>query len=345
MAYEKPGYTLNQIDKAGKRILGPIDPRHEIDAALIALWNWRLAHSYPLNAIHMTLKNRATKIDKECLTAQRLKRYDSIIRKLHRQPSMQMSQMQDIGGCRAIISGISALQKLMDLYAIKPTRHTASTPKNYVSKPKEDGYRGVHLMYRFIGSGSSAPWNKLRIEIQLRTKIQHAWATAVETVDAFTGENLKFGLGSPHWRRFFALVGSVHAVYENMPTIPGTPTSHKDLSDEIRSLEKKLGVIQKLKSYADITKQLSNSGAAQGEWYLVIMKPEQNIVKVDTFSHRALGKAQDYLSALEQQYIGSKNQAVLVSADSLSELQKAYPNYFADTEYFMDILNDFLEIF
>jgi ppGpp synthetase/RelA/SpoT-type nucleotidyltranferase len=43
---------------------------------------------------------------------------------------------------------------------------------------------------------ASSPWNRLWIEIQLRTSLQHAWATAVETVDAFTNENLKFGAGS-----------------------------------------------------------------------------------------------------------------------------------------------------
>jgi hypothetical protein len=36
--------------------------------------------------------------------------------------------------------------------------------------------------------------------------MQHGWATAVETVDAFTNENLKFGAGSDDWTRFFQLV-------------------------------------------------------------------------------------------------------------------------------------------
>ena len=40
---------------------------------------------------------------------------------------------------------------------------------------------------------------------------------------------------------------------------------------------------------------------------------------------------------------GCKNQAVLVKTNSLRELKKAYPNYFADTANFTSILAKFLE--
>ena len=47
----------------------------------------------------------------------------------------------------------------------------------------------------------------LRIEIQIRSRLQHAWATAVETVDAFSGTSLKTTGGSgsekTDWGRFY----------------------------------------------------------------------------------------------------------------------------------------------
>ena len=74
MAYEKPPCSFNQIDKAGKALFNDdLDLFVRGDAAK-AIWNWRAAHRYPLNAIHMTLRNRALRTEKTALTAQRLKR-------------------------------------------------------------------------------------------------------------------------------------------------------------------------------------------------------------------------------------------------------------------------------
>ena len=59
MAYEKPAHSLNQIDKAGKAILDPMQFAEGIDV----LNSWRVSHRYPLNALHMTLRNGAKRID------------------------------------------------------------------------------------------------------------------------------------------------------------------------------------------------------------------------------------------------------------------------------------------
>src|ERR1700754_3457466 len=147
MAYDKPPCTFNQIDKAGKYIF---DARvnHETRAtAANTIWNWRTAHSYPLNALHTTLRNRTLKTDHTALTAQRLKRLDSILRKLGRRNTMQLSQMQDIGGCRAVVSNMSRLDILRDVYNYGPLCHNLTRTRDYIVDPKDDGYRSVHMMY------------------------------------------------------------------------------------------------------------------------------------------------------------------------------------------------------
>jgi putative GTP pyrophosphokinase len=63
---------------------------------------------------------------------------------------------------------------------------------DYIAAPKETGYRSVHLIFKYRSQSSKhRAWNGLRVEIQLRSRLQHAWATAVETVDTFTRQTLR----------------------------------------------------------------------------------------------------------------------------------------------------------
>jgi hypothetical protein len=197
-------------------------------------------------------------------------------------------------------------------------------------------------MYRFSGKASSLPWHKLRIEIQMRTKLQHAWATAVETVDAFTAEDLKFGKGTSGWRRFFQLMGSVHAHIEKTALVPGTPKSLIDLKDEVISLERRLQVVRTLRSYLNITQHISKQQGADRDWFLIKMFPYERRVTVERYRQTQFSSAKRKLAEAEKEFQSTRNQAALVATRSISELKKAYPNYFADTTYFTSILENFV---
>ena len=149
-------------------------------AALDIINNWRSSHNFPLNTFHIWLKRRAKIIDPTVITAQRIKRMASIELKLSRFPTMTLSQMQDIGGCRAILSDALAVSKLCESYADSDLKHTLAATDNYIDSPKDSGYRGVHLVYKYY-SDRRKDYNSLKIEVQLRSRLQHAWATAVET--------------------------------------------------------------------------------------------------------------------------------------------------------------------
>jgi hypothetical protein len=343
MAYNKPPCTHNQIDRAGKSFFNQKLPVEDRAQAIRQIWEWRGAHGYPLNALHITLRNRALKVERSAFTAQRLKRLQSILRKLGRQTTMQMSQMQDVGGCRAIVSSMPRLQALLATYSDSPLRHELNKSRDYISEPKEDGYRSIHHMYRFSGKGSSLPWDKLRIEIQMRTRLQHAWATAVETVDAFTDEDLKFGKGTSKWRRFFKLMGSVHASIEKTTNVPGTPARLFTLQDEVQTLERELQVIRRLRSYINLTEHITRKQKdAPRDWYLLQMLPDERRVAVRGYAQSDFNQAQRHLAEAERAFQGTKNQAVLIATTSLTEMRKAYPNYFADTTYFTSVLEKFV---
>jgi hypothetical protein len=194
-----------------------------------------------------------------------------------------------------------------------------------------------------VGKATSSPWNRLWIEIQLRTSMQHAWATAVETVDAFTFENLKFGAGSDDWKRFFQLVGALHARTEKTAPIPNVPGSYEALMRETKLLERKLGVIDRLEQYAHITQQITRKKRGVNfDWYVMQILPDDGRVIVRGFPLQAFDQAKDSLILLESRFKGTRNQAVLVATASLNELRRAYPNYFADTKFFIEVLRTFV---
>jgi hypothetical protein len=198
-------------------------------------------------------------------------------------------------------------------------------------------------MYRFSGKATSLPWHKLRIEIQMRTKLQHAWATSVETVDAFTEEDLKFGKGTSGWRRFFKLVGTVHAHIEKTPIVLGTPTNLLALLEEVRILERELEVIRKLRSYVQLTQHITGPTGVGRDWFVIQMLPDERRVIVRGFPQSQFSQAKRLLAESEKQFQSTKNQAALVATSSVNELKKAYPNYFADTTYFTSVLEKFVK--
>ncbi len=110
-----PEYERQQVNAAGKCLIangnGNLLMQH--DQILEVINNWRGSHGFPLQCLKMTLLNRAKNVDEKAIIAQRLKRLSSIEAKLIKHKSwMKLTQMQDIGGCRAIVDNITRLKKL-----------------------------------------------------------------------------------------------------------------------------------------------------------------------------------------------------------------------------------------
>src|SRR5574337_2127066 len=110
-----PKFSNAAIDIAGETLKGEdlLDPK--FDRALELINAWRSAHSYPLQAVKMLLLGRAGRMHQGAVIAQRLKRLRSIQAKLQRE-STRLSQMQDIGGCRAIMLSAQHVEKLRDKF-------------------------------------------------------------------------------------------------------------------------------------------------------------------------------------------------------------------------------------
>jgi Region found in RelA / SpoT proteins len=254
----KREYSKGEIDRMGALLIpwwsgpsGTPAPANLGDAWRV-IENWRTSHGLPLNVFQAGLRSRARRVDHDIIVAQRMKRIISMMNKLHREPAMKLSQMQDLGGCRAILPDVGAVDALYGMYrGDEPLLQGEGSLKcyDYIRTPKDDGYRGIHIVGRYNARiASREPWNGQRIEIQLRSRLQHAFATTVETVTTFTREPLKFGAGPTKWRRFFSLMGSALAIREATSLVAGTPTNERELVKELREVTRTLKVRQRLNS-------------------------------------------------------------------------------------------------
>lgn len=340
MAWAAPEYSKVQVDAAGKLLASGNGEAAELDRALQVINNWRSSHSFPLNTLQVTLRRLARREDPEALVAQRIKRLSSISHKLERFPTMKLSQMQDIGGCRAVLSSVAKAEAIRDAYGDRTVlrhRHHLVREVDYIEEPKPSGYRGIHLIFRYQ-SDRKQTYNGLQIEIQLRSKLQHAWATAVETVGTFLEQALKSSQGSDRWLRFFSLMGSALAVRERRPLVPGTPDREADLRKELRDVTAELNVHERLTWYGRAVTTIEAPGASRGgdAYYLLQLRPKAGTVMVSRYTHAELEEASAAYLDAERTLAGEPgSEAVLVSVESVGALRRAYPNYFLDTKVFL----------
>jgi hypothetical protein len=337
MDWVKPSYKRSEVDRAGQSLSGRISKQPRTAKDLFGAWfvlgNWRSAHSYPLNHFQNLLRGKAQSVHKSAVIAQRLKRSESIIAKLRIEKHMQLSQMQDIGGCRAIVKNVVQVREIAEKFFDARFPHTLKNSKDYITKPKETGYRGIHLIYRFHSESAQA-FNGLQIEIQLRTELQHAWATAVELVGAFTKQALKKSVGDTSWLRFFQLMGAFNAIQEDAPPIPKMPHKLSEIRDELVVLDKTLGLLTTLGAYQAFP-EYAQSMMPNSIYFLIETDYEVKNAQVIGFGKHDLSEAQDAYLRVEQRIVSQPNKsAVLVSVDSIKNLVRAYPSYFSNVNLF-----------
>lgn len=335
MTWATPQHTKGVVDRAGRMLASTVISYAEFSEALAVINNWRSSHSFPLNTFQVSLRNKARQVDGEALVAQRIKRLSSIEAKLLRFPKMNLSQMQDIGGCRAVVRNVANVRSLVELHRQSSVKHKLLRVDDYLSSPQLSGYRGVHLIYRYYSDRSDA-YNGLQIEIQLRSLLQHAWATAVETVGTFLKQALKSSQGHAEWLRFFALMGSALALRERTTLVPDTPAKREQLLLELRHSVKALDVERRLHAYGDALKTLEDPSVSDAHFFLLALDPKADTISIRGYLKNELELATNQYLAIERSLdAASGAEAVLVSVESVAALKRAYPNYFLDTHAFL----------
>lgn len=335
MWYVKPEYSRSKVDKAGKIFVEPDSYTHsEIADAISVLTNWRASHAYPVNTFQATLRYRLRSMGIRALVAQRLKRTPSIVAKLGREGGMRLSRMQDIGGLRAVVDSIPHVREIEKQYRAATFAHELVDWDDYIDSPKFDGYRSVHLVYKYKNTRIHE-FDNLRIELQLRTRYQHAWATAVETMGTYLGMALKSGEGDDSWRLFFRISANALAHVEKAPPVPGFESLDRAESLLLlRDIESEISVLDHLKGYSIATDHITSGG--RGEFHVVVLDSRSKTVSIRSYPEDQFDLAtEDYAAVEAAPGYGDGVEAVLVSVSSIRALKTAYPNYFLDTHEFV----------
>lgn len=337
MAWTVPGYGRKAVDRAGKVFIDPSASPGDRAEARIIINNWRSSHSFPLNTLQMSLRKKARSVNADALVAQRIKRLPSIRMELDRFPNMKLSQMHDLGGARAVLETVDEVRQVERSFLDSKHKHELPRHDDYISNPQSSGYRGVHLVYKY-NSDRSDTYNGLRIELQLRSRLMHAWATAVETVGTFTKQSLKSSYGDHDFLRFFALMGAALAAEEGTQFPPGVPDDIDEVHAEIRLLSEQLKIVERMEAYR-LGLREAEVNAQIGAYSLLQLDIGASVLTITSFR-----KLSDATAAFDAAELATSEQsedevmqdAVLVSVDSLNNLRSAYPNYFLDTSTFLE---------
>lgn len=323
-------YSKTKIDQAGEVLKNKTSTTEDITKALDVLSSWRAYHAIPLDTFATVLRQRVQKISDKAIVAQRLKRTSSILLKLSNHKTMRLSAMQDIGGLRAILDTTEDVYKLLNLYKKSKSKHSLFSQDDYIEAPKKDGYRSIHLVYKLVKNPD------LFLEIQLRSQLQHIWATGVEVFGTLQNSSFKSGHGSKKWLEFFSLLSSVFAIKENRPLLKiHSAFSKEDLIVRVQREIQELQVIENLSVYTAVYKTISKSASKgrKGHYALIILNSRENTISLETYGASQFeAAAKAYLNLERAHFEDRQINVVLVNTGDIKKLELSYPNYFMDTK-------------
>lgn len=318
-----PGGSKSRVNRAGDSVRE--NKATSEDYAVID--DWRAAHRSVLNTFQAILRIRSK--GKDISVAQRHKRRRTIFGKLGRFKGMQLARMDDVAGCRLIFKSVKDLYDFRKSFLKATFNHRRKNDDDkydYIKKPKSTGYRGIHDVYEYdVNSEVGKHLKGLLVEIQYRTLVQHAWATAVEVVGFITESQPKFEEGDKDYVEALALASEILA-----RAFEGAKGAHPELADEdvvrrFLALDKKLNLLTMLRGLnaadAEVTSNRNTILVFGGAGELEVL------------TYRDATEALRSLFELEKERPGQD--IVLVRADTSDEMRLAFRNYFTDARDFI----------
>lgn len=240
-------FSRGEVDRLGAHL-------READGSLrsaedVAMYiAWSTGYARAMQEVQAAIFERTVVAGVEGTISSRVKQIDSVAAKLRRLPTMRLSVLEDIAGCRIVVAATRDAERLAGACStLEITRQ-----RNYHESP-HNGYRALHLTVR---ASDGRP-----VEVQIRTEIEELWANMTERCAALVDPELKYG---------------------------GGPQEFRELLDEMSELGHQLDItsedVQRMRDLVgpDALSRASNSGGPARS------QPARDLLEVEEVLHRAL---------------------------------------------------------
>jgi putative GTP pyrophosphokinase len=172
----------------------------------------------------------------------------SIVAKLNREKT-RLSRMQDIAGCRVEVQNLMEQDRVV--HELKTKFLDASIHDRRVKS--SHGYRAVHVIVVI---------EERPVEIQVRTPLQHSWASATEKLSDVLDPEIKYGGGPEGIQKQLAYISDLFANYETAEVVHSQVRALiEHLSNETDRIDEELAKnIEQDEKYAAMLKEIREQG-------------------------------------------------------------------------------------
>ena len=310
--------TKGEIDRLGQKIGASAEVSQE---DLNKLQEFRQTFQEPISSVFNFVLGVARKVDKQCIVTYRIKRIDTIVEKLrrfHENPNgkMNLSRMWDIAGCRCILNSTDEDKLYVLLKKMQKEYGRDCKVNDYVAEQKDSGYRSIHIYVK--DHQTQKP-----IEIQIRNKAQHNWATLVEIVDLLFGTKNKERGAESQLGRFLYLYSKAEDLT-------------KEEFSEMLKIERKVKVFERMsnvltRNYLNIRRQWLKQKTKGSYFVITANKNGSEIISFPTFKEAETAYYEKYLANSDSNIVLTH-----LRMPDFNQISMAYSNYVLAMHAFFD---------
>lgn len=374
--------SRKQATAAGKILkkLSGQQNSEEYGKQILILDSWRHQHEEPAQIFFKKLVGIINKYP-DAMATYRLKRKESILKKLYRSNgNFDLGAMDDIAGCRVIVNSVSEVYEVYnEILNLKEAGEIdIKKTKDYIKNPEKSGYRSLHVIIKQTLKQENID-RQYRIELQIRTKLQHYWSTAVEAMSEIDNVEYKdptlVSEGNTRIQsclQFFKVISKLFACCEN-----NDDELKEELANSVRTNDKFKEIIDDLKAARNsVTINMQKNSTQGGEGlYLLELSRETQELTIHSYTMDCVEKAITNYNSKENSsisneankiqydteidsdsvnkdltvekpdaqtsYITSINR-VLIYAKNKDQLGDTYPNYSYNIEKFIEKVEELI---